>query len=53
MDNYDAVIQYKKPIDSDRINIALVGVGAFARTVQFLPNLVKLKDKYHLSGFSQ
>ncbi len=47
VDNYDAVIQYKKPLDSDKINIALAGVGAFARTVH-LPNLVKLKGKYHL-----
>ena len=30
VDNYDAIIQYKKPLDSDKINIALAGVGAFA-----------------------
>jgi len=40
---------FKNTLPKDKINVALVGVGGFAKSIH-LPNLSKLKNMYHISA---
>ena len=37
----------RRPIKGDRVNVALIGAGGFAKGMH-LPNMARLKDKYNL-----